>query len=171
MKTCILKNCFKEAKNRRYCSMHYYRLYTYGDPLKTKWRPKGSGQIFHGYKLITVNGKQVREHRVIMEQHLGRKLKPFPQEIVHHINGNTLDNRIENLKLTTQSLHSSNHLRKHFIKNGKKQCSKCKQVIPITGFYKQKACIDGLKSVCKKCELNTRRFKNNSSPHSVDRFV
>lgn len=171
MNKCIVKDCSNKTHGKRYCPKHYYRWFNYRDPLKTKWRPKGSGQIFHGYKLITVNGKQVREHRVIMEQHLGRKLKPFPQEVVHHKNGNTLDNRIKNLKLTTQRLHNSNHLRKHFIKDGKKQCSKCKQLLPITRFYKQKACIDELKSICKKCENDTRKLKNNSSRRSANQSV
>lgn len=55
------------------------------------------------YVVITVNGKQVREHRHLMEMYLGRKLDR--NEHIHHINGNSLDNRIENLQVLTNSEH------------------------------------------------------------------
>ena len=46
----------------------------------------------------------VRQHRYLMELHLGRKL--LPNEDVHHINGIKDDNRIENLQVIDHSEHT-----------------------------------------------------------------
>lgn len=49
----------------------------------------------------------VLEHRLVMELYLGRYLTN--KEVIHHIDGNTMNNEIDNLEIMTQSKHVSNH--------------------------------------------------------------
>ena len=63
----------------------------------------------------------ILEHRLVMEHYIKRYLEP--KEVVHHINGNTSDNRIENLELfSCNKYHMKNHKLKRndkgqFVKN------------------------------------------------------
>jgi hypothetical protein len=67
-----------------------------------------------GYKIVyNGKGKQYKEHRLIMERYLGRGL--LPTEHIHHINGNKLDNSVENLQIISVVEHAKLHaeLKRH----------------------------------------------------------
>ena len=66
---------------------------------------KNNGNV---YRWVLVDTrKYVAEHRLVMERKLGRKLSPT--EAVHHINGDTLDNRAENLEVLSWAEHKRKH--------------------------------------------------------------
>ena len=69
----------------------------------------------NGYKIITINNRRIYEHRLVWEQHYGIIPKGYQ---IHHINGNKLDNKIENLELISQKEHLKKHSKEnHFGKN------------------------------------------------------
>ncbi len=81
------------------------------------WR--GGMKIQNGYRFIKVGKGYKPEHRIIAEKALGRLLERG--EIVHHFNGDRLDNRNKNLLVCTKSYHqclhrkmSSLYMQEHF---------------------------------------------------------
>lgn len=101
-KMCEVKDCNNFMRAKGYCHIHYKAFTMYGDPLIFKRNKNGEGGItVYGYRRILKNGIRNFEHRMVMEEHLGRKL--YPHENIHHKNGDRLDNRLDNLELWSNS--------------------------------------------------------------------
>ena len=108
------------------------------------------------YKTVSINGKTIGEHRVVMERHLGRKLSRCEQ--VHHINGDRFDNRVENLMVVTQAEHDAIHKWKH---PKEKVCPVCGNTFAPKPTKRARAvvCSDVCKLKLDKVHAATRKKK------------
>lgn len=104
------------------------------------------------YKMLLIDGKTISEHRYVMEQHIGRKLQK--NEVVHHINHDHRDNRIENLMIMDPTSHAKYHctLSNHGKWTRDSSHSKCKDC----GTNERPHYMNGM---CERCVERKRLIK------------
>lgn len=96
--TCEVDFCDRAPEAKRMCRTHYQQVCVWGREPTAPDKPRRAEiHQYRGYVIRQVDGIRIYEHRLIMEQMLGRRLRDF--ENVHHINGIRADNRPENLEL------------------------------------------------------------------------
>lgn len=130
LKSCTCDVCHK-IRNRKKSIKSYHKCnHNKGKKIKSNVISNGD------YNLIITNDHPnsydhgyVLEHRAVMENHLGRLLNK--DEVVHHINGNKKDNRIDNLQVMTKSEHTSYHSKLSGKSMVELKCPECKKIFII----------------------------------------
>lgn len=136
MKTCTVTGCESEVRCKGLCNKHYHvlkqsrkmkpcgcgcggltaytfvwghhtRLFSNEEQARRAQHNDGSTQRGRGEGKSYRKLRQRHEHRVVAEQTLGRPLRSC--EIVHHIDGNKLNNTPTNLQVMPQADHVRQH--------------------------------------------------------------
>lgn len=109
---CSIEGCEGAAFCRTWCTKHYQRWLSNGDPEKARAkRGDGEGHInAGGYRMLRKEGVQKLEHVRLAEAAIGRTLPKGVQ--VHHADSNPANNAPSNLVICPdQAYHRLLHIR------------------------------------------------------------
>lgn len=160
----ICGNCGKEFYTRlayikrgdscRFCSVFCMREHLRNRPMRRLEK--------NGYVVVKRDGEQIREHRAVMQDFLGRKLKT--NEHVHHINGNKNDNQLDNLKVVESSEHHRTHREAYRKEHGRyigcNSCGKQRFFLPCYVNHRHGGSWEKMEKdyLCQKCYYKSKRW-------------
>lgn len=117
------KGCAIDFKKAFYKNTSDYWIFLLAEcPAKTERVDEGENRQKTSKVYIDKKGyfrfknSNILVHRWKMEKNIGRKL--CYEEVVHHIDGNKLNNNIENLRLFANQKEHDRHHREHFKNHG-----------------------------------------------------
>lgn len=120
--------------------------------------------------LIDVNGKRKNMNyaRFLLSKHLNREL--LKTEHVHHINGNYIDDRIENLEILSVGDHTRTHRPKLFFTL---VCDECGREKFLEGGCRSRAIANNKASATKNkfCSLSCSIKYNNKKRARIRKLV
>lgn len=122
--------------------------------------PLGSTRLHYStptlaYRMVKVGPGRTGwrfEHRVVVEKYIGRRLDR--KEHVHHKNGDTLDNWIDNLELLSHSDHSKHH---HTLQRWSKKFDCCRECGTVQQYHVGKG-------LCYRCFQQAAARTNGGWP-------
>ena len=94
----------KNKRHKHHSHITYAVAREVSKPYRLVYKPNHPNATNRGY---------VREHRLVMEKAIGRYISP--DEVVHHLDGDTLNNSVENLQIMGKRCHDrmNTHLNIH----------------------------------------------------------
>lgn len=162
---CLCGKCNQQVTYNKYKPRKFVHGHNGKQELNGKW--KGGKIIRKGYVMIKKpdhpfcdSQGYIYEHRLIMEEFLGRYLDP--KEVVHHKDKNKLNNSINNLQLfSNNSDHISYELR---IDISKRFCLLCNSKTTLLKKRDNRPAWYVFKNgvICNKCYMKSYNNKNRN---------
>jgi len=127
---CSVDGCDNKSRARGFCDRHYRLFMRNGVPELIR-REMGSGSINKdGYLVVEVCGKSIHKHHLIAEESTGVKI--VSPVVVHHVDGDKLNNEPWNLVICPDSTyHNLLHRRQRALDAtgdpNKRKCYYCKK--------------------------------------------